>query len=396
MSDYGKEASMIPRALGKQAKQLAQWFPVVSITGPRQSGKSTLAKAMFPDYDYVNLENPETRKAAIDDPVGFIRQRPSKLIVDEAQYAPDLFSMIQVASDERSEQGQYVLSGSQNFLLLKRIQQSLAGRVGLVKLLPFSFQEACKANQALTPDTFMLQGGYPRIYDTRMPLNLFFSNYIDTYIERDVSEYLDVRNLADFRRFLTLCALSSGALINYTNIANELGVSPRTVKAWMSILESSYIAFHLIPFYTNARKQVVKTPKLYFYDTGLLCHLLGIRTVEALVAHPKFGDIFENLIIAETMKQHLNANQEPQLFFYRDASKVEVDLLDFTDPNNRMLIEIKSGQTYHDRFARHLTLIGNVLGIPCEQQYVTSRVEQSYVSQGIRVTSALDWLEGRR
>ena len=214
MSDYGKEASMIPRALGKQAKQTcAMVSPVVSITGPRQSGKSTLAKAMFPDYDYVNLENPETRKAAIDDPVGFIRQRPSKLIVDEAQYAPDLFSMIQVASDERSEQGQYVLSGSQNFLLLKRIQQSLAGRVGLVKLLPFSFQEACKANQALTPDTFMLQGGYPRIYDTRMPLNLFFSNYIDTYIERDVSEYLDVRNLADFRRFLTLCALSSGALI---------------------------------------------------------------------------------------------------------------------------------------------------------------------------------------
>ena len=202
----------------------------------------------------------------------------------------------------------------------------------------------------------MLQGGYPRIYDTRMPLNLFFSNYIDTYIERDVSEYLDVRNLAEFRRFLTLCALSSGALINYTNIANEL----------------------------------------YFYDTVLLRHLLGIRTVEALVAHPKFGDIFENLIIAETMKQHLNANQEPQLFFYRDASKVEVDLLDFTDPNNRMLIEIKSGQTYHDRFARHLTLIGNVLGIPCEQQYVTSRVEHSYVSQGIRVTSALDWLEGRR
>ena len=172
----------------------------------------------------------------------------------------------------------------------------------------------------------MLQGGYPRIYDTRMPLNLFFSNYIDTYIERDVSEYLDVRNLAEFRRFLTLCALSSGALINYTNIANELGVSPRTVKAWMSILESSYIAFHLMPFYTNARKQVVN----------------------------------------------------------------------FTDPNNRVLIEIKSGQTYHDRFARHLTLIGNVLGIPCEQQYVTSRVEHSYVSQGIRVTSALDWLEGRR
>ncbi|KFI91662.1 AAA domain protein [Bifidobacterium saguini DSM 23967] len=387
---------MIPRMLGKQAQQLAQWFPVVSITGPRQSGKSTMAKAIFPDYDYVNLENPQTRKAAIDDPVGFIRQRPSKLIVDEAQYAPDLFSMIQVVSDERGEQGQYVLSGSQNFLLLKRIQQSLAGRVGLVKLLPLSYQEACDANPSLTADSFMLQGGYPRIYDTGMPLNLFFSNYIDTYIERDVSEYLDVRNLADFRRFLTLCALSSGALVNYTNIANELGVSPRTVKAWTSILESSYLAFHLMPFYTNARKQVVKTPKLYFYDTGLLCYLLGIHTVEALIAHPKFGDIFENLIIAETMKWHLNAGRDPQLFFYRDASKVEVDLLDFTDPNNRLMIEIKSGQTYHDRFARHLTLIGDVLGIPKAQQYVVGRVEQSYTSQGIHVTTATDWLNGKR
>lgn len=165
-------------------------------------------------------------------------------------------------------------------------------------------------------------------------------------------EYLDVRNLADFRRFLTLCALSSGALINYTNIANELGVSPRTVKAWMSILESSYIAFHLIPFYTNARKQVVKTPKLYFYDTGLLCHLLGIRTVEALVAHPKFGDIFENLIIAETMETAFERQSGATIILLPRCSKVEVDLLDFTDPNNRMLIEIKSGQTYHDRFAR--------------------------------------------
>lgn len=387
---------MIPRTLGKQAQRLAQWFPVISITGPRQSGKSTMAKAMFPDYDYVNLENPETRKAAIDDPVGFIRQRPPKLIVDEAQYAPDLFSMIQVVSDERGEQGQYVLSGSQNFLLLKRIRQSLAGRVGLIKLLPFSFQEAREANQGLTTDSFMLQGGYPRIYDTGMPLNVFFSNYIDTYIERDVSDYLDVRNLADFRRFLTLCALSSGALVNYTNIAGELGVSPRTVKSWMSILESSYIAFHLMPFHTNARKQVTKTPKLYFYDTGLLCSLLGITTVEALITHPKFGDIFENLIIAETLKHHLNANREPQLFFYRDASKVEVDLLDFTDPNDRLLVEIKSGQTYHDRFARHLTLIGDVLGIPRERQYVASRVEHSYVSQGIHVVTARDWLEGRR
>ncbi len=386
---------MTPRMLGEQAIRLAQWFPVVSITGPRQSGKSTLAKALFSDYDYVNLEDPEIRKSALDDPVGFIRQRPSKLIVDEAQYAPDLFSMIQVVSDERGGPGQYVLSGSQNFLLLKRIRQSLAGRVGLVKLLPFSYEEALSSDASATPDSFTLHGGYPRPYATGMPLDLFFSNYIDTYIERDVTDYLDVRSISDFRRFLTLCALSAGALVNYTGLANEIGISPRTAKAWLSILESSYIAFHLMPFHTNVRKQVTKTPKLYFYDTGLLCYLLGIRTVEELVAHPKFGDVFENLIVTETMKYHVNRGVEPQLFFYRDASKVEVDLLDFTDINDRRLIEIKSGQTYHDRFAKHLTLIGDALGIGRERQYVVGRVAASYVSHGIRVTSAHDWLTGK-
>ncbi|WP_055426748.1 ATP-binding protein [Bifidobacterium aesculapii] len=265
----------------------------------------------------------------------------------------------------------------------------------MVKLLPFSYEEALSSDASATPDSFTLHGGYPRPYATGMPLDLFFSNYIDTYIERDVTDYLDVRSISDFRRFLTLCALSAGALVNYTGLANEIGISPRTAKAWLSILESSYIAFHLMPFHTNVRKQVTKTPKLYFYDTGLLCYLLGIRTVEELVAHPKFGDVFENLIVTETMKYHVNRGVEPQLFFYRDASKVEVDLLDFTDINDRRLIEIKSGQTYHDRFAKHLTLIGDALGIGRERQYVVGRVAASYVSHGIRVTSAHDWLTGK-
>lgn len=383
---------MIPRELADQAMQLAQWFPVVSITGPRQSGKSTLAQETFHDYDYANLENPQTRREALDDPVGFIRRRPAKLIIDEAQYAPDLFSMVQVASDENGTPGQYVLSGSQNFLLIKSIRQSLAGRVGLLKLLPLSYAEVVTAIKRPSPDDFTLHGGYPRPYATGMPLDRFFTNYIDTYIERDVSDYLDVRNLTDFRRFLSFCALSAAGLVNYTNLAKETGVDTRTIQNWLSILESSYIIFRLQPYYTNVRKRLTKTPKLYFHDTGLLCHLLGIRDVNALVCHPKFGDIFENLIISETAKRHYNAGHDPELFFYRDDSKIEVDLLDFTDPGNRQLIEIKSGQTYHDRFARHLPVVGDMLGIPRDHYYVTCRVEHSYVSQGINVVTAQDWL----
>lgn len=349
-------------------------------------------KHAFPEYSYVNLENPQTRREATDDPVGFIRQRPTRLIIDEAQYAPDLFSMIQVVSDEHGEAGQYILSGSQNFLLLKNIKQSLAGRVGLLKLLPLSYAETSTSGITITADEFTMRGGYPRPYDNGMPLDLFFANYIDTYIERDVSDYLDVRNITDFRKFLELCALTAGGLVNYTNIAKEAGIDARTVKNWISILESSYIAFQLQPYFTNARKRLAKTPKLYFYDTGLLCYLLGIRNVNDMVSHPHFGDIFENLIIAETLKYHYNAGRNPRLFFYRDDNKIEVDLLDFSDPNKRMLIEIKSGQTYHDRFARHLGVVGEILGVPQKQQNVVCRVEHSYVSNGISVITAEDWL----
>ncbi|WP_233419505.1 ATP-binding protein [Bifidobacterium subtile] len=365
---------------------------MVSVTGPRQSGKSTMVKATFPDYGYVNLENPQTRAEALEDPVGFIRRRPSRLIVDEAQYAPDLFSMIQVVSDENGVSGQYIMSGSQNFLLLKNIKQSLAGRVGMLRLLPLSYSETRTVDAALDADGFALQGGYPRLCSTGMPAGLFFENYVDTYIERDVSGYLDVRNLSDFRRFLDLCALSVAGLVNYTNLAKETGVDLRTAKGWLSMLESSYVAFRLEPYHVNARKRLAKTPKLYFYDTGLLCYLLGITSIEALLAHPKFGDIFENLIVEETMKRHLNAGREPRLMFYRDDSKIEVDLLDFTDSDNRRLIEIKSGQTYHDRFAQHLAAVGGVLGIERSQQYVVCRVERSYTAKGVNVVTAKDWM----
>lgn len=383
---------MIPRTLSQQVRQMATWFPVVSVTGPRQSGKSTLVRDVFPDYEYINLEDPQIRTAAENDPVGFLRNRPRRLIIDEAQYVPELFSMIQVISDEHQEQGQYVISGSQNFLLLKRITQSLAGRVGILKLLPLSYGEIRAAQPTISPDAFMYAGGFPRIHDVSMPPSRFFPSYLDTYVQRDVAEYLDVRNLTGFRTFMRLCALNAGNLMNYANLAKDADIDARTAKAWLSMLESSYVTFPLMPYYANASKRLVKTPKLYFHDTGLLCHLLGIGSVDELLLSPHLGAVFENLIVAETLKAHLNTGNEPQMFFYRDDSKIEVDLMDFTDNTRRRLIEIKSGQTYHDRFATHLGRVGQWLEIPPEERYVVARVESSYQAKGAKVRSATDWL----
>ncbi|MDF7666098.1 ATP-binding protein [Bifidobacterium sp. ESL0745] len=383
---------MTPRLLAPRLNKMATWFPVVSVTGPRQSGKSTLVRAAFTDYRYVNLEDPQMRHEAETDPVGFIRNRPNHLVVDEAQYVPDLFSMIQVASDERNEPGQYVLSGSQNFLMLKNIKQSLAGRVGITKLLPFSYTEALKTKTVPNVDEFMLRGGYPRPYDNGMPLDLFFSSYIDTYVERDVADYLGVRNVVAFRKFLDLCALNVGSLINYTHLANELNVRLETVKGWLSILESSYMVFRLMPFHYNAGKRLTKTPKLYFYDTGLLCYLLKINSVQELLLSPALGSVFENLMVSETAKRYFNRGKDPELYFYHDDSDIEVDLLDFTDSSQPDLVEIKSSQTYHDRFAKHVRKIAGDLGVSQEHQWVVSRVESSYTSNGVNVCTAKDWL----
>lgn len=387
----------IHRALEPKLKQAAGWYPVVSLTGPRQSGKSTLAKHAFPDYSYVTLEDPQIRAAAIEDPVSFIRNRPERLIIDEAQYAPGLFSMIQVVSDERGSAGQYVLTGSQSFLLMESISQSLAGRIGLTTLLPLSYrelQDSMRGNYAVDDFTFM--GGYPRLHSADIPPAAYFPSYVETYIERDVAGLLDVRNKTSFRRLLEMCALNTGALLNYSSLANDADVAPRTAKSWLSILESSHIVFLLQPFHANARKRLTKSPKLYFYDTGLLCHLLHITSVEQLVNHEMFGAVFENLIISETAKQHLNNATHPELYFYRDDSKREIDLLDFTNPADRQAVEIKSSRTYHSKYARHLLGVGDELDIAQSRRFVVARVEDSYQTKECRVLSARDWLMGVR
>lgn len=374
---------MIERTIASALRNMSKWFPIVSLTGPRQSGKSTLIKSVFPEYEYLNLENPETRRAALEDPVGFIKRRPEHLIIDEAQYAPELFSMIQVTSDERGGVGQYVLSGSQNFLLMQNIRQSLAGRVGMLKLLPLSFEELNETNLSL--DAYMARGGYPRMYDTAIPSDIFFQNYLLTYVERDAGGLLDVRNLNSFRKLIGLCAASVGGLLNVSRLAADAGVTAPTVNSWLSILQSSYLVFLLQPYAGNLRKRLTKAPKLYFYDTGLLCHLLGIHNENDLANHPLRGEIFENLVISERLKAHLNRGVEPALFFYRDDSKREIDLIDLTNRTRPQAFEIKAGATYRDSFARHLRPVGLELGIPAENRAIVYHGSERYKVDGASV-----------
>lgn len=381
---------MIERTMAQKLRGMSEWFPVVSLTGPRQSGKSTLIKAVFPEYEYLNLENPEVRRAALDDPVGFISRRPDHLIIDEAQYAPELFSMIQVASDERGRAGQYVLSGSQNFLLMRNIQQSLAGRVGMLKLLPLSYQELSETQISL--DTYLIRGGYPRIYDAGIPTDMFYQNYLMTYVERDAGGLLDVRNLSSFRKMIGLCAACVGGLLNLSRLAADVGVATATISSWLSILQSSYLVFLLQPYAGNMRKRLTKAPKLYFYDTGLLCHLLGIHDERSLMSHPLSGEIFENLVVSERQKAYLNRGIEPTLVFYRDDSKREIDLIDLTEQARPQAFEIKSGATYRDTFARHLRSVGSELGIPAKDRAVVYHGSERYDTEGASVVPAEEFL----
>lgn len=383
---------MIPRTLANALMPMLSWFPVVSVTGPRQSGKSTLIRQSLPDYEYVNLEDEATRTSAVKDPIGFIRSHSDRLIIDEAQYAPSLFSQIQVAVDERGTMGQYVLSGSQNFLMEQRIGQSLAGRVGMLQLLPLSYAEALQSDPDLAVDDFMFRGGYPHLYDVNMPETVYFRNYAATYVSRDVADYLDVRNITEFNTFVRLCAQSAGNLLNLSALARETGISFNTAKQWLSILEASFIVFRLRPYFSNTRKRLTKTPKLYFHDNGLLNYLLGITSTEELRNDPKRGDVFENLIISETVKRYRNANRDSDLCFYRDASQAEIDLVDITHRRDPMLVEIKSGMTPRTDFFRHLTAIGNALGVPEERRVVVYRGTESFADGHGRYVTADDYL----
>ncbi|MEQ1745184.1 MAG: ATP-binding protein [Saprospiraceae bacterium] len=324
---------MIARQLTRSIQETCALYPIISLTGPRQSGKTTLLRHLLPEYRYVNFEEPNTRSFFHEDPLGFLRQYDQYVIFDEAQRVPDLFSYLQVKTDADKIMGQYVLSGSQNFLLLEKISQSLAGRVGLFRLLPLSHAELTGAEPSLRPTDVagaIFRGGYPALYDRNLPVARYFQNYVETYVTRDARDVLNIKDLNAFQNFLRLCAGRVGQPLNIQLLGADAGISTPTVKNWLSILEASYILFQLPPFFENFNKRIVKSPKLYFYDTGLLCHLLGINEPEQIGQFYKRGSLFENLAIVEMLKNRLNADYRPEFFFWQDAHKTEVDLVELS------------------------------------------------------------------
>lgn len=345
---------MITRSLQPTLLELARTYPVITITGPRQAGKTTLAQMAFPEYAYCNLEHPETRTLAQQDPVGFFLQYPAPLIIDEIQRVPELLSYIQVEVDKHKQNGMYILTGSQQLNLNAAITQSLAGRTALLTLLPFSIEEIAQYNpEGFTRDKFLYTGFLPRIYDQQQQAGIAYRNYLQTYIERDVRQLLNLKNLASFEKFLRLLAGRIGQLINFNSLANDTGVSATTIAHWLSVLEASFIIFRLSPFYENFGKRLIKSPKLYFYETGLACHLLGIENEKQLARDPLLGNLFENMIVLEAVKTRTNLGLDSNLYFFRDSNKKEVDLI-YKSGRALFPIEIKSAMTWNNEFTKNL------------------------------------------
>ncbi|MHB8232711.1 MAG: ATP-binding protein [bacterium] len=343
---------MIKRAIETVLRSLANQYPVVTVTGPRQSGKTTLIKYAFADKKYVNLETPDIRQFAINDPKGFLAQYDNA-VLDEIQRAPDLLSYIQPIVDENRQQGQFIIMGSQQFEVLNNISQSLAGRTALLKLLPFSIPEIKDIADVSLTDKLIYTGFYPRIYDMGIEPHQALGDYIATYVERDIRQLISIKDLNLFEKFLKLCAGRIGQLLNLQSLANDIGVSHTTVRSWISILESSYIIFLLPPWYNNFSKRLIKSPKLYFYDVGLASYLLGIENENQVFRDPLRGNLFENLAVTEVLKYRFNKGMKSNLYFYRDSKGLEIDLI-YEIGRNILPIEIKSGATISEDFFKNL------------------------------------------
>lgn len=360
---------MIKRTIREEIQKSAKKYPIVTITGPRQSGKTTLAKQCFPEKEYISLEDTDIRALAIEDPRGFLNKIPKGAILDEIQRAPDLLSYIQTIVDSKQQNGMFILTGSNQFSLIEKINQSLAGRVRMLKLLPFNIKETKEFSKNYSINDYLYRGFYPGIYSQNRDPVKSYSDYYETYIERDVRQLINIKDLSLFRKFLKLCAGRTGQIFNASTLSNETGVSVNTIRSWISILEASYILYLLPPWFDNISKRLIKSPKMYFYDTGLAAYLIGIRKKEHLETHPIKGNLFENMVIGEILKGMFNSGLEPDLFFYRDKHQNEVDII-LPDGHEIIPIEIKSAETFHGSFLRSTTLLKKIY---------ENRIKDSYI-----------------
>jgi uncharacterized protein len=344
---------MFKRKMEKELLEIVNDYPVVSIIGPRQSGKTTLVRELFPQMPYVNLEAIDTQELAKKDPRAFLGKYPEGAILDEIQRVPDLLSYIQVIVDENQKKGMYILTGSHQLELHQAISQSLAGRCAILNLLPLSLTEIKDANFELSIDQAILKGGYPRIYKDNLNPTKAYRNYFQTYIERDLRQLIKIKDLSLFQKFIRLCAGRIGQILVMDSISNEVGVSSHTINEWVSILEASFVVFRVYPYFENFGKRLIKSPKIYFTDVGFASYLLGIENETQLARDPLRGNLFENLIVLELYKYRYNLGLDPRLYFYRDQSKNEIDLL-FQNGSKLIPIEIKSSKTFNFEFIKNL------------------------------------------
>jgi predicted AAA+ superfamily ATPase len=336
---------MVTRAAEKTLRRYAKGFPVVCIAGPRQSGKTTLAKKAFPKKPYFSLEDPDTAYLVKTDPRGFLSAYPGGLVLDEAQYVPEIFLWLKSAVDADPRPGTYIITGSQQFHLLDKVSESLAGRAAMLTLLPFTVKELEKASlKEGDPFSLLLKGFYPPVYDRNILPQDWYSQYLSLYVERDIRSLLEVRDLGQFQLFVKMCASRTGQILNANSLAADCGISHNTARAWIGMLETSGIVYLLRPYYRNFGKRLVKSPKLHFLDSGLLCQLLGIRNREQLFLHPQRGNIFESFVVSELLKHRLNAGLSPDLYMWRDNNGAEIDVL-LEEGARITAVEIKSGQT---------------------------------------------------
>jgi len=354
---------LIPRTAATYLREVAERYPVVTITGPRQSGKTTLCRKVFSERRYVSLENLDTRQFAKEDPRGFLAGLEDGAILDEIQNAPELLSYIQTVVDEKDDKGQFILTGSQQFEVTNAINQSLAGRTAILKLLPLSIEELGALGGELSVDQLLLHGFYPRIWKDHLDPAEALANYLATYVERDLRQLIAIKDLGLFQRFLTLIASRIGQLLNISGLAADTGVSPQTARNWMMLLEASFIIYRLPPFFANIGKRLVKSPKVYFYDVGLAGHLLGIENQLHVSRDPLRGHLFENMVVIEALKYHLHRGKRGNLHFYRDSNGNEVDLLFGLGPDH-FPIEIKMGMTINRTFFKGLDRFSALFPVP--------------------------------